>query len=149
MKRKIFHAWNDFHHQRLVKNEKNKDAENLYSQKVFRNRFCRWMRNYRHRRWENKVYVKADFLLYAKYLKNAFKVWFGKKRDWKEVYFNQNVKPKMVYEKHLKTKTISAWKEFIYNSYVQKERLINAINERSKLILVNTFRIWIKVFCTI
>jgi hypothetical protein len=123
-----------------------KDAKYLYGRKVFLRRFEQWMRNYRHKRWEKKVNSKADLLTKTKHLRHAFTIWFGKKRDWKELYFNHKVKPKMFYTMQLKAKTISTWKDFLSAARLHKERLTKARNERSKLLLSDTLRIWIEVF---
>lgn len=88
---------------------------------------------------------KADLLIYTKYVKNAFRIWFEKKTDWKEIYFNQKVKPKMFYEMQLKRKTVSAWNEFIRISNAHKERLVDARATRAKLILSDALRAWIQV----
>jgi hypothetical protein len=145
LKKKILNSWNEYYSERLLKLGMKKEAEYMYSRRVFLKRFDRWMRNFRHRRWEKKVNSKADLLNKTKYLTHAFTIWFGKKRDWKELYFNQKVKPKMFYTMQLKAKTISKWKDFLSTARLHKERLNKARNERSKLLLSDTLRIWIKV----
>lgn len=146
MIKKIIVAWYEYYTIKSVKNQRNKEAQRLYSANIFRNCLKTWTANFRHQRWENKVNGKAELLLHTKLLKNAFRNWFDKKTDWKEIYFYQKVKPKIFYEMHLKSKTVYAWKKFLQMANVQKERLRDARNARRNLILSESLRAWILVY---
>ena len=120
-------------------------ANEILEYRSLNTHFELWKKHFRYTLWRTKCELQATRRHSTKQLVYYFRVWKERNPDWKEHYYHEKVEPRAFYIQRLKMKSLEMWKSFINQNRAFNDKLIDIRVARTKLLLSETIRAWIKV----